>query len=109
MTAPAGWHPDPQDDSQWRYWDGSSWTEHRAVRRTVEQQAKPSNGLSAAGLVCGLCAVLIIPLLLGGAGVVLSALAIGRKEQLGILALVLSLTGMLIGIYLGAQAATGSL
>ena len=27
---PAGWHPDPDDPSQQRYWDGSSWTEHRA-------------------------------------------------------------------------------
>ena len=22
------WYPDPQNPSQWRYWDGSQWTEH---------------------------------------------------------------------------------
>jgi hypothetical protein len=29
---PAGWHPDPHDASQWRYWNGSAWTEHRSPR-----------------------------------------------------------------------------
>lgn len=27
---PAGWHPDPEDPAQLRYWDGSAWTDHRA-------------------------------------------------------------------------------
>jgi hypothetical protein len=26
--APAGWHPDPGGAAQWRYWDGTAWTEH---------------------------------------------------------------------------------
>lgn len=30
---PAGWHPDPQDPAQLRYWDGNQWTEHRAPAR----------------------------------------------------------------------------
>jgi hypothetical protein len=29
---PAGWFPDPQDELQFRYWDGNHWTEHRAPR-----------------------------------------------------------------------------
>ncbi|MCY4665896.1 MAG: DUF2510 domain-containing protein [Acidimicrobiaceae bacterium] len=29
---PADWYTDPEDDSQYRYWDGSAWTEHRAPR-----------------------------------------------------------------------------
>jgi hypothetical protein len=29
---PADWYADPEDESQYRYWDGSSWTEHRAPR-----------------------------------------------------------------------------
>lgn len=26
------WLPDPEDPTQWRYWDGSRWTEHRSPR-----------------------------------------------------------------------------
>jgi len=29
---PADWYTDPEDQSQYRYWDGSAWTEHRAPR-----------------------------------------------------------------------------
>ena len=29
---PADWYTDPEDESQYRYWDGSTWTEHRAPR-----------------------------------------------------------------------------
>jgi uncharacterized protein DUF2510 len=24
----AGWYPDPQQPSRWRYWDGTAWTDH---------------------------------------------------------------------------------
>lgn len=27
-AVPAGWHPDPSGARQWRYWDGSRWTDH---------------------------------------------------------------------------------
>ena len=30
---PAGWHPDPNDPTQLRYWDGTQWTDHRAAAR----------------------------------------------------------------------------
>lgn len=30
--APAGWFTNPDDSSEWRYWDGSSWTDHTAPR-----------------------------------------------------------------------------
>jgi len=29
---PAAWYDDPDDPSRYRYWDGSSWTEHRAPK-----------------------------------------------------------------------------
>lgn len=29
-TPPAGWYPDPQDNTRQRYWDGNAWTEHTA-------------------------------------------------------------------------------
>jgi hypothetical protein len=29
---PAGWHPDPEDETSLRYWDGTQWTDSRAPR-----------------------------------------------------------------------------
>jgi hypothetical protein len=37
---PAGWHPDPIDDSQSRWWNGTGWTEQTAPK---EQSALPSD------------------------------------------------------------------
>lgn len=36
-SAPAGWFTDPEDESQYRYWDGSVWTEHRAPRHLAQK------------------------------------------------------------------------
>jgi hypothetical protein len=38
---PAGWHEDPEDSRQWRYWDGSQWTEHRSPRVADPDAAPP--------------------------------------------------------------------
>ncbi len=32
VLPPAGWYPDPADESKIRYWDGERWTEHVADR-----------------------------------------------------------------------------
>ena len=56
---PAGWFPDPDDASQYRYWDGATWTEHRAPRTTTtttDQLSKAGNEL-ADGLAKGFTAV----------------------------------------------------
>ncbi len=37
-SAPPDWYPDPEDESQYRYWDGSSWTHHRAPRHVEPQR-----------------------------------------------------------------------
>ncbi len=37
---PAAWYPDPVYASQYRYWDGQQWTEHRAPA-TPEQSQQP--------------------------------------------------------------------
>jgi len=40
MEHEAAWHPDPQDPSQLRWWDGSQWTEHTApITDTVGAQS----------------------------------------------------------------------
>ena len=44
---PADWYTDPEDESQYRYWDGSAWTEHRAPRHTdpAEDPAADAGGM----------------------------------------------------------------
>ena len=41
---PADWYTDPEDDRQYRYWDGESWTEHRAPRR-LDNKPRPTGEL----------------------------------------------------------------
>lgn len=41
---PADWYTDPEDDRQYRYWDGESWTEHRAPRR-FDNKPRPTGEL----------------------------------------------------------------
>jgi hypothetical protein len=41
-TARAGWYPDPNDSNDARYWDGASWTEHRATKIVVSGPASIS-------------------------------------------------------------------
>lgn len=58
-TIPNGWFPDPEDTSQWRYFDGQRWTDSRAPRDPRASQAPqalgppaaPSAGTDAAGHV----------------------------------------------------------
>jgi hypothetical protein len=54
---PAGWFPDPHDQSQFRYWDGTTWTEHRAPRSTTTDQLNKAGNDLAEGLAKGFTAV----------------------------------------------------
>jgi Protein of unknown function (DUF2510)/Short C-terminal domain len=39
VPTPADWYEDPEDATQYRYWDGSAWTEHRSPKGAVESEA----------------------------------------------------------------------
>ena len=58
QTPPAGWFPDPHDATQYRYWDGTRWTDHRSPRTQAasDQLARAGQDL-ADGLNRGLSAV----------------------------------------------------
>lgn len=58
QNPPAGWFPDPHDANQWRYWDGTQWTEHRAPRtQTTSEQLNKAGQDLADGLDRGIKAV----------------------------------------------------
>lgn len=39
-----GWHPDPDDPTRERYWNGAEWTQHRAARVAAPSTAAESSG-----------------------------------------------------------------
>ncbi|HET7385860.1 MAG TPA: DUF2510 domain-containing protein [Nocardioidaceae bacterium] len=118
---PAGWHPDPQDASRLRYWDGTAWTEHVSPQAQAGWPAagpanpaypaapypaggyaqSPSNTLSIIGIVCGAVAFVFCPILFGPAGLVLGGIGRSKGERLATVALVVSGLGLVVGIILG--------
>ena len=44
---PADWYTDPNDETQYRYWDGTSWTEHRSPRLATAPASPAPGGLRA--------------------------------------------------------------
>ena len=54
---PAGWFADPQDPTQFRYWDGTAWTDHRSPRGPAADQLNQAATDLADGLSRGFTAV----------------------------------------------------
>jgi uncharacterized protein DUF4190/uncharacterized protein DUF2510 len=72
----AGWYPDPSDGTHDRYWDGTTWTEHRHPRAVpaYPAPAPPNHGPATTSLVLG-----ILSLALCGFFTGIPAIIIGRR------------------------------
>lgn len=46
---PAGWYPDPSDETRQRYWDGETWTDHTAAAGVQPGGGEPSWPQSTGG------------------------------------------------------------
>lgn len=46
-TAPANWYADPAGNPNWRYWDGTRWTEHVAGYATPVPAPVPASPVRA--------------------------------------------------------------
>jgi hypothetical protein len=78
--APAGWYPDPTNQSDRRYWDGARWTEHTSTTTApsesadngpvVESQtrARMSFGLTEIGLLLVVAALVVVLTVTGHSG-----------------------------------------
>ena len=91
---PADWYTDPEDESQYRYWDGSVWTDHRAPRHAEPDSDTEADGLRGPGELIGNSFSLIVRQWRGCA----VATAISLAGQILFLAVSLvSLNGILKG------------
>jgi hypothetical protein len=121
---PAGWYTDPNGAAQDRYWDGRAWTEHVrpvAGRRMAPAYAPPppvaaappvattGNGFSIAGIVFGILAFLILPILFGPIGLILGAVGKSKGESKATTAMVVAGVGMVVGMAIGALVALAML
>ena len=64
--------------------------------------------LSIIGIVCGVAAVLLLPILFGPIGLILGAIAKSRGERLATVALIVAGVGMVVGFLLGALLASAT-
>jgi hypothetical protein len=72
----------------------------------TDQSAKASNdkqGLAVAGLVCGITALLILPIVLGPLGIIFGAISWRAGNRLGLSALIVSVITMPLGMLIGAM------
>lgn len=102
QAAPAGWYPDPEDQTQQRYWDGAAWTLHTAptsptedptqdlapsdstaqpvVDAPVLQTWKTSVGFSVLAMILGLPLLMILSSLIAILPIVLFAMLTGLSD-----------------------------
>jgi hypothetical protein len=60
------------------------------------------NTLSIIGIVCGVVAVLFLPIVFGPVGIILGIIGKTRNEKLSTIAIVVAVVGMVAGFILGA-------
>ena len=82
MTAPdPGWHPDPSNPQQLRYWDGQQWTDHTAP---AQPQAPTQPQPAKSGMSGGAKALLVIGIVLAvglvGCGALVALIATAADE-----------------------------
>jgi hypothetical protein len=81
VTTPAGWYPDPDGSGGRRYFDGQSWTQHRAAAveaPPLEVAAAPRTAGRNGKVIAGVIAAVVVLVVVGVAAVVLT-----RKTDVG--------------------------
>lgn len=66
------------------------------------------NGFSVAGIILGALAFIILPIVLGPAGLILGAVGKSKGESKAVVAMVVSGLGLVIGMILGYLVGSGS-
>jgi len=72
------------------------------MSQTAPTAETRSNTLSIIAIVCGVVAILFLPIVLGPIGIVLGIIGKTRNEKLSTVAIVVAVAGMIVGFVLGA-------
>lgn len=77
MSTPAGWYPDPHGSGGRRYFDGQSWTDHRAAPAVEAPPLEPAQAAPRASgpngkVIAGVIAAVVVLVVVGVAAVVMT-------------------------------------
>lgn len=56
----ADWYPDPEMPTQWRYWNGTEWTEQVHKASPDDSTVAPTLGLTKLGMILGVLAIVVL-------------------------------------------------
>ena len=70
------------------------------MSQTAPTAQSRGNTLSIIGIVCGVVAVIFLPILFGPAGIILGVIGRTRHERLSTIAIVVAVVGMIVGFIL---------
>lgn len=96
QPAPAG--PYHQPATSWQQAPPPSW-------QVPTPAPDATNELSTAAMVCGLIAVLLLPIVLGPTAIICAGVALNRREPRAPLAMAIAIGGTVVGFVLGAAMA----
>lgn len=92
--APAGWYADPQMANTQRYWDGSSWTDHRAP--LTQAATSPGPGPAANGVITfGVLCAIFLPIV----GFIIGLTQINKRGSDGLVVVVISVISGFLWLY----------
>jgi len=82
--SPAGWYPDPWEQSAWRWWDGAKWTAH--LGHGTDHRPRLGGWLSWPIAICGIATILsLVALLVVTTEAALYGIALGLVPLLVVL------------------------
>lgn len=75
----------------------------QSSQQTATQAPGTGNLYSNIGIICGIVAFLIVPIVFGPAGLILGAVGKSKGESRAVIAMVIGGVGMVVGMILGAM------
>lgn len=79
----------------------SAVSENLSQAPVLRNSVQPGRGLGIAGLVCGIVAFLLLPIVLGPLGIIFGAVSWSKGNKIGMAATIVSICGLIVGMILG--------